>query len=578
MEGERLEEMKEIEWDNFLNKLKNKLENDVVNTREYDNKYLNGVSKIRKFLRVILENREKPFEKHQFDCLMDGMPIFYEWSFGNAYMVKTHKKIISTCKFKHEKNVMLVIIKRQFGKTEFLVRIACASVISFNSPDIQNKPNEWIIVSHKGRHAKEILDRCYDYLLENKQYWADDFEIKKLQKSITLTNKFNKYDKRILATHEGNIDGLAGKKFFGDEFFKWNDDVANVQFPPQLQVKGTNAILATTLRGRVHWSIGWLKTDNPLIHVINMSEMCWSCSKLPMEMAMKCVHTPKLQAHFINKERRMAIAMLMPKTLALREMCNMMPNTKGILWTEEYVRANISRRFSDSTKPYVYYMFVDPSMTSEDGSHSACTIITKEKNNILICSLNSVITSSNTDIVNFIIEEAKHFFNMFTGNQGYMYLFVESNTVNHSHEVKKKLKKNPMLNKKVKYVRGIKYDRKKKQYKRYGVTKKAGDEERFCNILGKAMSKERIFIHPKCITRNMFQSMNEMIEMLVMQCSRVKKISKNNKIRVVSKFGVGNEQVNNDLYISLVSAIHYTKRINDTNDILSINVEDRFIK
>ncbi len=546
--------MLEGEWDNLLDNLKREYASDFFCSKT-DSEFQNGIPNLRKFIQIILINEKKPLERHQFECLILMMPIILEWCFGLSYCSSNWETLRSSCNLKHNKNCVLTIIKRQFGKTELLVRIAGASIFSFPNIEHELKSSEWTIVSHKGSHAKEILDRVYTFCTEIKDEIIF-FSVKKILKELVLTNKRNDKDVRILKVKEGNIDGLEGKRFFGDEFFKWKQIIADEQFPPQLQITSTCALLFSTLKKRGHWSIRWLNEKNELIHLINFAEICLKCAELEYDEAVKCPHMRKLQAHFINVKRRKAIISLMPKNSALKEMFNIVPNTHGQVWNEKYLERRIVRYREEYFREY--FMFVDPSMTSDDGSFSGSTIVGENKGEEdVICYLNTEITSSNTNIIRFIIKDLLYFVNNFTfpTKDFVIFLLVEHNTVNHGREIYNKIISNSILRNKVVFIKGI------KNAQRFGVAKRGGHEERFVQILNDKMEEGQIFIHRNCLTRNKI-GIKEMINLLIDQCSHVRKIptrsSSMQSVKICSKLDLNNKPVNNDLYISMASSLFWT--------------------
>jgi len=562
--------MLEQEWIQQLSNLKSEYK-DRFFCKKVDIEFENGLITLKKFLRIIILNKKKPLERHQFECLILIIPIIFEWCFGLNYCSSNWERLQTDCDLKHNKNCTLIVIKRQFGKTELLTRIAAAAILSFPNIEHPFKPSEWLIISHKGDHAKEILNRVYTYILEHKKDY-EMFTMRKTLKRIELIHKYNNNDIRVINVHEGNIDGLAGKRFFGDEFFKWKEIVADEQFPPQLQIKTTCALLFSTLKKRGHWSLRWLNDQNELVFLINFAEICVKCAELEYEQATLCNHMRKLQAHFVNVERRNAIISLMPKNSALKEMYNIVPNTHGQVWNEGYLKRHIIRYKEEYFKEY--FMFVDPSMTSDDGSFSGTTILGENSaQEDYICYLNTELTPSNTNIVRFIIKDLLYFVENFTfpNEEFTIFLLVEHNTVNHGREIYQNIIQNYTLRNKVVFIKAIKNE------KRFGVRKKEGDEERFAQTLNDKMESRRILIHKNCITRNRMGIKN-MISMLIDQCSHVRKMpskTSSSKIKVCSKLNLNNKATNNDLYISLVSALHWTFYLKNPTHV-AINKQYKF--
>lgn len=554
--------MLEKYWKILLKKIEKEYDKELLEI-ENDMIFIEGINKLDVFLEMILEDDDKPLERHQFDCLIDFMPIILPWTFGMNYWKNNKIIIMINCNLKHDKNCVLTVIKRQHGKTELLVRVVTASAVAFPNIDNDMKPAEWCIVSHKGDHAKEILRRCETYLSSKKEFIKDfiteERKIKTLKK-IEIIHKYNKNDKRIIEVFEGNIDGLAGKRLFGDEFFKWLQDRADVQYPPQLQVKGTSALLFTTLKGRSHWSERWLQRGFKLMHIINYGEICIKCLDLPYDEAIKCKHMPKIQAHFINPEAREAIIYLMNPRDALTQMYNIVPNSQGQVWQINYLKKKIMRYNEEYFREY--FAFVDPSMTSEDGSYSATSIIGENNDGEdTLCFSNSELTSSNTHIVNFIEKDLEYFVNNFSHPKRKKYiifLFVEHNTVNHELEIWKRLSNNGLLKNKIIFVRGIKENKQTKEFGRFGVRKGKNDEEFYAQTLGDKMLKNQIYIHEKFITRSKLGT-KEIINTLITQCSHVRTIPYgNNKVKISSTLNLCDKRVNNDVYMSFVSALYKT--------------------
>jgi len=556
--------MKELYWEKLINNLEKDYETNLISGAGHeDGKFVDGLAKLDTFFQVILGDTKAPFERHQFDCLMDSMPLILPMAFGMEYWEKHKEKFIKQCNLEHDKNAILIIIKRQYGKTELLVRTAVACLISFPNVDNPNEIAEWVVFSHKGDHAKEILKRCYSFLMQKKKEFLGEFitEERKIytQKRIELNSKLTTADKRMLQLHEGNIDGLAGKRLFGDEIFKWAKDRADKQYPPQLQVKGTCAFFYTTLKERSHWSGRWLARGGMLMKIVNKGEICLECLDKPYDEAILCDHMPKLQAHFVDPKKRAAIIHMMDPKDAITEMFNVMPNAQGQVWTNKYLEKKM--KVYERTFFKEYFAFMDPSMTSHDGSYCATSIIgeTGDEKDVL-CYANSERAPSNTAIVRFIVKDLEHFVTEFPHpNDNYViFLFVEHNTVNHSHELYTGLCDSGLLKDRVIYVKGIHLNKKSGRFTRGGVRKGPGDSEYYATKLGEKLHHNKIAIHKDFVTRSKLGARG-MINELILQCSRIRAIPYGDgKVKISSTTDLNDKKVNDDLYMSFVSAITKT--------------------
>jgi len=200
---------------------------------------------------------------------------------------------------------------------------------------------------------------------------------------------------------------------------------------------------------------------------------------------MNCDHMPRLQAHFIDPVKRRAVIKLMPKLQALREMFNIIPKVHGQLWTTDYLQDKLFGQVAVDIA-FNNFMFVDPSMTSTNGSMTGTSIVSVNKKDIVTKYINASITDSNTAIVDFIVKDIEYFFSVFPESR--IFLFVESNTVNHGREIQEALKKRKWIKKgKVIHIKGIqpKYRkfkndiRQNREFERFGVQKRGGHEEKF---------------------------------------------------------------------------------------------------
>lgn len=524
-----------------------------------DEVFKNGIEELKLFVKLVVDTPKRPLEKHQFNVLIQYTPILLKEAFGSQYVENNQEKLSRLCSIDKFLYVLLVVIKRQHGKTEIMCRLAAASIVAFTNKESKFEHNEWLLVSYKGDHVKENLKRCVSHIEKYQAYWKDKFKIiggKATQRNISLLNMENPNDVRVLKIYTGNLDGLGGKKYFFDEVGKVTQEKVEVQLAPQLMIKNCSAFLTTSLKSFNCWLPKWLDEQrNKLCIIINESEICRDClDRFSDADAMKCVHKRKLQAHFVDPKKTEAVIALMPRGQAMRHMYCVIPNVKGQLWTERYLKEKIfifAQNHNSQTKN-INWMFVDPSMTSEHGSETGSCIINANGPNIYIRYLNSSITKSNTRIVNYVIDDIKFFFSKFKDQT--IVLFVESNTVNHGEEIKKELDKLRYIERKqVHFVKGIKTSK-----TRFGVVKVGGDERLFAEILGNKMYNSRIFLDPNFVSRYK-RGVHEVKDLLVEQCLNVRLIpSKNsNKIIICSKKDLNDKPANNDLYISFVSIMKW---------------------
>ena len=555
--------MKEETWNKLLEKINKNFINQLCAT-VVDNIFNEGLIKLDSFFRICLGRENEPLERHQFEITIECCPQILEWTFGINYYNKHKLRIKKLCNFSHLKSCVVTVIKRQHGKTEMIVRIASASLLVFplveTSKENCTRISEFCIRSYKGEHAKEILERCWKYI-KNFEYLLDDFltHKKRLKTStkIELINKYDTGDVRWLRVLQGGITGLSKKRFFGDEFFKWTSDASHTQLGPQLQVEGTSGFFFSTMERSSHWCSGWINSEQKLAKILNYGEICNDCMKLPYEQQVKCTHCRQLQAHWIDPKKKEAVMSILPPSDVLTEMYNVVSMATGQLWKEDYLEKSFREKnfekFSD------YFMFVDPSMTSTDGSWSGTTIVAEKNKEIIICYLNTDKTDSPNTIQNYIIDDLEYFVKNFAGikNKFYITLFVEHNTINHGKDIFFKLKDNYLLKDRVIFAKKIKYDKKEDKYERFGVTKKGGDEEIFADLLHTKLYNEKICFHKDWCTRNSIG--RKIKDVLIKQCTHVRNIVKKgekSKPYIVSTKDFNDKKTKNDLYMSLVSALY----------------------
>lgn len=549
-----------------------------------DKEFENGLEKIDKFLDIVFGNENYPTERHQFECIMEYMPIIFEFAFGRKYWAKNGKKISEKCGFTHSKNVIVTIMRRQAGKTFMITIMLVGFLLCFPSMEESGKA-EWLIYSNKGDLSRTDLARARELLEERKKDLKDFRPVEHNNNEIRLINALDSDDIRVVRAWQGKITGLAGKYYFIDEFFLLNKNVADRQLPPQLQAKKSKGFFFTTLEERGHWSFRWLHS-NKLIHVINYSEVCDECLKLDdPELAVKCPHAKKIQAHYIDSDKRDGVMELMPKRDVLREMYNIVPQIQGQIFGDSVINDCFRKRKSE--KLFEFYAMYDPSMTSEDGSYTAVTIIGELPDSDIsyICSLDSELTSSPTKIVNFIIKCLSNFIKKFPydsdGNKKLkIYLLGEHNTVNHSEEVYKAITDDPELSNSIIYIKAIKLrkvSKSKKQFMRIGVVKKKGDSKIFAQTLLDKIRHNKIFIHEGCVTTSS-TGLNEMIETLKTQVSHVRAIpdKKSGEVKIVSKLDLNDKPAVDDLYISAVSALRWAFRLKNPRE--DNDIHDQYIK
>lgn len=541
-----------------------------------------GAERIESFFYLVLSSKKKPLERHQFDVLMVTKPILLREAFGWEFYETHRKTLLGLCQCTHSYLIALFVLKRQFGKTELMVRIAGACLLSFPNPDDKYKANEWVLYSHKGEHVKENLDRCKTFLEGKEEFWGESFTCKSTQTYIILKNIKNSTDKRKLLVKIGNVDGLGGKKVFGDEFAAWSAKRAQQQFAPQLQVKATIAWLFTSLKEAAPWFTPWMDRErNKLTLIINKSEICVECIELPYDEAVNCDHLPKLQAHFVDQDRRKAIMDLMPADLVMREMYNSVPLPKGQVWTAKYLKEKFFSSIPSPSetqvngiikKPILHYMFVDPSMTSTSNSYTGSTILTlmrgrgakKYKTQCFVEYINTIPTPANDKIVEYVMSDLEAFFRVFKNAK--VVLFVEGNTTSHGYEIQERLlAKRWIQDERVYHMKGMRV-RGKLGYAKYGVQKRHGHEELFVQILREYFSQGRIFFHPKAFTRNK-QGIHQMKRVLLSQLLNVKGVLKRNMIMIESKKDSDDRPALNDLYISLTSAMHWGLKTTNNEDL-----------
>jgi hypothetical protein len=543
---------------------------------EMDEAFIQGNRKLGVFFRVVLDTPEEPLERHQFMIIKDGsMPIILPWTYGEEWYSRNKKWVSKRCRLKHLKNCMLVVIKRQTGKTEVLARTAAGVLIALNNFEELGKkdnpkPVVYCVRSFKGEHARTVLERTYHYATASA--YAKCFDIRKFGKKIVLTSTNILNDVRIFRLLEGSITGETKPKLFGDEYSKWTEDAAMQQLKPMLQVDGSYALLYCTLRDNEHWFQGCLDPKQQLFYLINYAEVCNECLRTKKsEEALKCTHTKRIQAHWIDEEKRDAIKSVMPMHEIMKELYNVLPSNPGLIWEKDFLQQNLFNTFYDTTKHFSeFFMFVDPSMTSSDGSWSGTTILAENsRGESVVCYLNTDMTDTLTLIQNFVVRDLEQFVDKFPGfKEGYsvIYLFMEFNTVSHGVEVFNKIQDSYRLSECVSVVKGIKYNKEKKEFGRFGVAKKKGDEERFASLLNRKMVGMDIRFHKHCFTRNTI-GIEEMKDLLLKQCSQVRNIPNiRGGVKVVSNLSLSGKPVKNDLYMSLVSALYNTKRSKNPDD------------
>jgi len=565
--------MKDQYWNYTFEKLKSGYDDDDnsfdnINVRE-------SKEKIAKFIEIVVKDEERPLEKHQFDCFLGILPIALSWAFGSKYFALNKQKLKKNYRLKTTKKFAIIIIKRQFGKTELLVRIMVASFIVFDNIDNPCSEMIYTLKSHKGEHAKEVLERVKNTIERKKDYIGEEFEWYPgkcaTQRKLVLKNKYNKFDVREIRVTEGNIDGKTSLKLFGDEYFKWKEVEGTKQLIPQFQIEDASGIFATTLQNRKEWTNRIMRDrNNPdsVFIFLYILDVCFPCLETEdIDIIMNCNHLPKLQAHFVNPDKRKNIANLLSKRDQLTELKNIIPSASGQIWREYLLKDVLfTKKKIDHDE---FFMFCDPSMTSKDGSYTATTIVGQNELNgeYSICYINQGFTGQSSEIKNFIVEDLNYFVFKFMKRKQHLFLFIENNVLNWGEDILFEINANYQLRECVTMIQGIKLD---DDVPRYGVLKKAGYNERFAKIMDENIQRRNIFLNSRCITRNKNQSVKELVETLINQMLNVR--IKNG--RVTSKKDINGRSINDDLYISCASAVFHTKEIK-TSDCEKMHIQWR---
>jgi hypothetical protein len=541
-----------------------------VSPVEYTKEYHSGLKKLRKFYKIILKDEKKPFEKHQFEIVRGCTPMILKMAYGNRFFFEHLGFLKKKFRLDHMKTAVLVVLKRQVGKTETMVRMISAAVVCFDNVDFPEIPFELPIVSYKGDHAKEIMERCYHYLISKKEliinFRIDGNRIKTL-KSLKLVNKHNSQDVRRVYVVEGKIDGLAGKTYFFDEYFKAKEQIAVKDLLPQLMVDGTAILAMTTLHESGHWRERFLENENDLFHMIYKANICKQCLKLPPQQMIKCDHMEKIQTSFIDIKKMKAISMLMSDEQIMSELYNVIIKSSGQVWSKEFINSKfVAGTFDEKKCNGIYYMFCDPSMTStasnEKGSYTASALIYEDTDGTdYLCSIDHEKTDCVSRIWDSILKHLRHAFNTVKPTPKYIVLFVEHNTINYGVELEKAIYEDRDLFDRVIFFRGINTRAKNNTDWRYGVTKRAHDDERFMAILNEKMYMDKFFIHARCSTPNEVQTLDSLITELKRQVCNVRFLNG----RVTSKYNNNKKKDIDDMYITITSAIYNIRRIKNPN-------------
>jgi hypothetical protein len=535
-----------------------------------------GIKKINTFLEIVINGDEsKPLEHHQFKILMEHTPIILTQAFGERFYKNHKRRLLGMCCSKHDHTIILSVVRRQTGKTELMVRMGVALIVAFPNMNNPNEPNEWLMSSFKEKHSRVNLRRAHYFIMKHLDKIEGLFKIEKTLNELRLIGKKSKKVERYLLVYPGDLDGLGGKQYLLDEFFKFLFHAIFQQLVPQMQIGKMLGIIMSSLKGeraKMITSYFLNPKKNELTRIVNVTEICEDCLKLPPEEAELCPHMDKIQAHFVDQDRREKSMKIMPMSLRMSEMRSVPMPTPGQIWTEHYLTKNFIEniwpvgRFSG----YVHFMFIDPSMTSTGGSFTATTILSRPtRKDFVIKYLHKQLTPSNTQIVQYVEKDLEFFFSKFEDT--FICLFVEMNVVNHGLEIHKMLLEHKYFDNRVHFYKGIDYRKRTREFDRYGVCKVGGDSEKFVQILSNQFEEKRMFFHPRCCTRSK-HGINYMKEGLLEQCLNVKEVNYTDKSggqvsKMVSKKGPGGSSCHDDQYISLASADMWSIKSVDPDEV-----------
>jgi hypothetical protein len=130
---------------------------------------LEALPKLRQYFCVILKDLF-PLMKYQFAIVMECLPHIFTYCYGSVYFTKNRARLSRLSELRHSKTSALIIVKRQHGKTEVLVRILGACLLCFPNMDGDVHEATYCLLSHKGDHAKANLKRLRVYLLKKIEF------------------------------------------------------------------------------------------------------------------------------------------------------------------------------------------------------------------------------------------------------------------------------------------------------------------------------------------------------------------------------------------------------------------------
>jgi hypothetical protein len=218
------------------------------------------------------------------------------------------------------------------------------------------------------------------------------------------------------------------------------------------------------------------------------------------------------------------------------------------VWGYLYLRKNLLIEECKEIYFDSFFMFVDFPLTSANTDWSSTTIITENHTTqkTIVCYLNTERTNTILKIINFIKNDLEYFVNNFIGEyKSKIYLLVNYNTNN--LEIHNVLKNNYLLKNKVVFI-------KKCRYKSY--LKKNGDNVNFAKMLHEKILEKSLSFHKKCCTRNKKIGIKAIKEILLEQCTHVRKLIYNS--RIISHKDFNGKLTKDDLYISFVSVLYFT--------------------
>lgn len=545
------------------------------------------------FYEIVFDVEEQLLVHHQYEVLKEYNPIILRLAYGLERYQMLEQKLLRECSCTHNKRFVLVVMRRQVGKTELKVRVALGCLYAFPQMDTtKDKQTKYTFMAQNIPRARSNLTRLKQKLKTYRSResprlsFMENYTIYNISDKLRITSRDNHSDYREIVLQATGKGGRGGTKpwLFADEFFFIPRKTIDEAILPQTIHKGALAFMFTTLERLGHWSRTWLlSTDKEPIHVINRSEICTACMEDDSIVEKRmCTHVPKLETPWVNEDTRKGLTFYMSAIDAAKELYNYLPDTTTHMWREKNLRKDLLRMYPNPTiKIREFYAFVDPSMTSINGSETAIVIVGVHHLHHIICYMRSALTPTVRNIETFVetslIQFIRNFDHLSTNFR--VLLFVESNVTNHAQDLHEIFERSVTLGKWIYVVKGTRGKNKSlKYFDRFGVRKGKGYDKHFANIVNRKMLHQTIYLHPHWLTHyrgnevlainttSFEKAKTDVINKFIQQCAQVKRVAAHNTYIVVSKENMNGQKSNDDLYIAFASVLFWIEKIKNPSN------------